>query len=193
MDKQALLRGIGVTAELVGTPLSADAIEIMANDLMELAANDGDIVTALIRVRREHKGRLSLAVIIENLPNRPPKAEAAWDAAMQARIWDESLTTVIPEAIFVSFPFSIWNQGDRIAARMAFKESYPAHLQKHGGHMAVILGNDLEGRAPIVLAALRDGIISRNHARAVLPPGRAGEIDAIAPPAEKHPRLTSSG
>ena len=33
MDKQAILRGIGVTAELMGTPLSTDALDVMANDL----------------------------------------------------------------------------------------------------------------------------------------------------------------
>ena len=54
MDKSTLLRGLAVTAELLGTPLSPDALEIMANDLMELGTGAG---------------------ILQALDTRPPRAQ----------------------------------------------------------------------------------------------------------------------
>ena len=158
MDKQAILRGLGVTAELMGTPLSTDALEVMANDLIDVAEREGDIAVALVRCRREHKGRLTLAAVIDRLPGRPQGADAAWDTAVRARLWDESISVVLPRAIFTAFPLSIWNHGDKVGARMAFKDAYPAALERHGGAMTVSLGEDAEGHAPCVLEALRNGL-----------------------------------
>ena len=103
---------------------------------------------------------------------------------MQARIWDESISVVLPRAIFTAFPLSIWDHGDKIGARMAFKDAYPAALEKYGGETSVSLGDDAEGHAPCVLGALRDGLIGRDRAKGMLP-HLSDVIDAIEPPEEQ--------
>ena len=88
---------------------------------------------------------------------------------MQARLWDEDATIVVSTAVFRAFPFAIWDMGDKVGARMAFKDAYPAALAKYGGQVVVSLGHHKAGRAPAVLDAVRTGLIERQAARLLLP------------------------
>ena len=47
---------------------------------------------------------------------------------MKSRLWDEDATIVVSTAVFRAFPFAVWGMGDKVGARMAFKEAYPAAL-----------------------------------------------------------------
>ena len=189
MDKQGILRGLGVTAELLGTPLSTDALEVMANDLIELAETENDVLVALMRVRREHKGRLTLAAILERLPNRPMDADAAWDIAMRSKLWDEDATIVLPQAIFCAFPFAVWNTGDKVAARMAFKANYPECARKSGDAVEISLGSAAGEREPAIIEALRANMITADQAKAELPHLAEKIMDIAAP--DEQARLTA--
>ena len=111
------------------------------------------------------------ADIIRQMPGQhtPSGADAAWEIAMKARIWDEDATIVTPRAVFMAFPFGIWEMGDKVGARMAFKDAYPAALAKYGVHVEVSLGHHVAGRAPAVLDAFRTGMIAQEEARLLLP------------------------
>ena len=136
---------------------------------------------------REHKGRLSLAAIIERIddPNAPMGADQAWAIAVNARIWDEEATLVVPTAILQAFPMALWNTGDKVAARMAFKEAYPGRLAECGDEVFVSLGWGKEGRIAVVQEAVRAGLITHERGAALLP-----EPEVAGPKAEQRELLS---
>ena len=72
----SLLKAIAVTAELTGTTQSAAAAEIMAQDLARFP--ESQVLSALTMCRRELKGRLTIADVIQRLDDGRPGAEEAW-------------------------------------------------------------------------------------------------------------------
>ena len=88
---------------------------------------------------------------------------------MISRLWDEYLTIFVPRAVFRAFPFATWGMGDKVGARMAFKDAWPAALAKYGDQVLVSLGHHVAGRAPAVLDAVRTGLIGSLAARSALP------------------------
>ena len=126
------------------------------------------------------------ADIIRHLPaDRNPimGADAAWEVAMRARLWDEDATIVVPKAVFMAFPLAIWNTGDKIAACMAFKDAYPAALAKYGDEVEVSLGLHGDSRTPAIMEAVRRNLITSEMALRVLP-HMAMEIAALEPPSK---------
>ena len=110
------------------------------------------------------------ADIIRHLPAyRIMGADAAWEVAMISRLWDEDATIVAPMAVFMAFPFAIWWMGDKVGARMAFKDAYPAARAKYGDQVEVSMGYHVARRAPAVLDAVRTGLIGSLAARSALP------------------------
>ena len=88
---------------------------------------------------------------------------------MISRLWDENATMVVSTAVFRAFPFATWDMVDKVGARMAFKDAYPAALAKYGDQVVVSLGHHKAGRAPAVLDAVRTGMIGPLTARSALP------------------------
>ena len=88
---------------------------------------------------------------------------------MEACLWDENRTVVVPKAVFAAFPFAIWAAGDKVGARVAFRERYPERLAEHGQAVHVSLGWDATQREPTVREAVESGRLSRAQAQAVLP------------------------
>ena len=52
--------------------------------------HDGTLWRLCPAVAEECKFKLTLADILERLPNGPASAEAAWVQAVSARVWDET-------------------------------------------------------------------------------------------------------
>ena len=156
-----------LTAEACGTDLKPTAAALMAKDLEEYPLEE--IQKALTRVRRENKGRLSLAAIIERLDEaKGMSVDAAWELAVRSRIWDEEITLVIPQAILHAWPSALWDAGDKVGARMAFKAAYPERLSQCGDEVFVSLGWDAEGRQTAIEEAMRNGIITEARACALI-------------------------
>ena len=88
---------------------------------------------------------------------------------MRSRLWDDYQTIVVSKAVFRAFPFFTWGEGDKVGARFAFKDKYPAALAKYGDHVVVSMGLDVAGRAPAIFDAVRTGLIERQAARSLLP------------------------
>ena len=77
---------IAAVAEITGTELSPQAIAMMAGDLAEHPS--ADVMEALTRCRRELKGRLTLAEILERLPTpaRDPNSTISPETIERARL-----------------------------------------------------------------------------------------------------------
>lgn len=125
MDK-SLLEAIAVTAELTGTEFSPAAARVFAQDLAKYPLPQ--VLGALTRCRREVKGRLVLADVINRLDDGRPGVEEAWAMIPQdegrSSVWTEEMQ----RAFGVAYP--LLNEGDSVSARMAFKEAYQRECQK---------------------------------------------------------------
>lgn len=166
-DLQKLVENITATAELMGSQLSGQALAVMAEDLAGYAPKD--VSRALQRVRRECQ-RFSLAAVISRLPGGWPGAEEAW-AEFPKDEWQTGVVTQEAlKAWGVAMP--LWDGGDKIGARMAFKESYDRMVGESENKMpnwSVSLGFDKEGRADPIKKAVEQGRLPSQSVKKYLP------------------------
>jgi len=174
---QKLLEALAGTAEVMGQQISPIALSVMADDLKDY---DVELVLrALAQVRRENKGRLSIASIIEKIellnPDGRPSPNEAW--AMIPH--DESASVVMTEemakAMGIALPLLI--EGDKIGARMAFIEAYKRIVESNKQNGVKVkwfpsLGTDVGQRETAMMEAVKIGRISPEHAIGLLPPDR---------------------
>lgn len=165
-----LIQALAATAELCGTNLSEAAAKMLLTDLADY--DERAVLVALSKCRRELKGRLTLAEIISRIDDGRPGAEEAWAVLP----FDESTSVVwtdeMSEAFWVAYP--LIQEGEKIAARMAFKESYlrlvaDAREHRTPARWTVSLGHDKNGRHPVLAAAVEKQRITPGHARALIP------------------------
>lgn len=152
-DQQAeLAMAICATAETLGQTISAQAAEMMAEDLSEHPA---ELIGAALRAcRRELTGKLTLAAILQRVHGADgrPEPNEAWAIAMQAMDEAETvlMTPEIQKAAAVAAP--IHQAGDKVGARMAFLSAYErvvcaARQQAKAVEWRLSLGHDQERRA----------------------------------------------
>lgn len=170
-NRTTLAARIAATAQVMGTTLSDDAMKMMVADLERWPVDE--VAMALTRVRHECQGRLALANILERIPSymasRPPTAEQAWEMALKERIWDEDATVVLPNAIMRSFPHALWAEGNKIAARMTFKDNYAIESVKPDAFETdVSLGFEETARRPAIESAVREGRLPKGHSAPLL-------------------------
>lgn len=144
-------------------------------------------IEAMRRCRRVLNGRLTLAAIIEHIDNLDgrPGPDEAW--AMLAH--DERATCVWTEEMQAAFRASapLLFEGDRIAARMAFKEAYEREVGKARSEQrpvawSVSLGWDKAGREGPIREAVERGLLSPQEAMPYLPAPDPSEGKALALP-----------
>lgn len=163
-----LVNRLVLTAEACGTNLTDGAAALIAS---ELATYDqAQVAGALRKCMRELKGRLTLAVILEKLDDGRPGPEEAWamiplDEAASV-VWTEEMA----EAFGIVGP--LLADGDRIAARMAFREAYTRLLSVSRDARKPVrwtpsLGHDPRGRDAVVQDAVRLGRLSARQAGAI--------------------------
>ena len=159
-----LVKALVVTAEVCGTDLSDGAATMIAT---ELATYDrAQVMGALRKCRRELKGRLTMAAIIERLDDGRPGPEEAW--ALMPRNEDQSVvwSDEMDAAFGVVGPMIA---DDAVAARMAFKEIYAklvaeARDARRPVNWTPTLGLSKAGRTGVLDAAVTAGRISYRHA-----------------------------
>jgi len=151
-----LAKLIITTAEVMGAQLSPESAGIMALDLAGHAPEH--VAAALTRCRREGKGRLTLAAILERLPGQHIGADEAW--ALCPRSEDDTVvwTDQIAQAHAIAAPML---DSDHIGARMAFKEAYvrlcqDARERRLAPQWVASLGHDPRGRE----RPLRDAVVA---------------------------------
>jgi hypothetical protein len=166
-----VLKAIAATAELTGTELSEAALLVFEGDLE--GYSDAQVIAALTRCRRELRGRLTVADVIDRIASvgGHPTANEAW-ALVLASI-DEAETVVwteqIAEAAGIAQP--VLDAGDEVGARMAFRDAYERILRERpeAPRWFPSLGNDLARRAEALDRAVRAGLMTQTHAAGLLP------------------------
>jgi len=179
-----VLKAIAVTAEITGTELSKAALMAMDADLSTYP--EYIVLDALTKCRRELKGKLSLAAIIEriNLADGRPTANEAWAIALSG--YNESITVItndeINEAMACARP--IYDEGDETGARMAFRDAYDriSAFNRDDGRMPkwyASLGTDPARREQAIRKGIETGLIEYQSYAGLLPCKVEGDGAAI--------------
>lgn len=151
---------LATALELTGTKLSNDAARAFLRRLEQ--EDESAVIAAIGRATDECKYRLTVADVLERMPGRATMdADAAWALAIESGLGDgdEHRTIVVPEAIAQAFPLDLYESGDKVGARMAFKAAYPDKRRERGDKMLVSLGRNVEGREHALRSACQLGII----------------------------------
>ena len=165
-----LLKALAVTAELMGTPMSPEALAVFVEDL--LAYDAALVLKALRRTRQEVTGRLTLAAILQRLDDGRPTPEEAWamiPASEQVSFfWTEEMAV----AYGVAGPLRAAE--DEIGARLSFTKQYlcllaEARSKREPVTWRASLGYDPNGRAEAIAEAVRLGRITTAYATTLLP------------------------
>lgn len=170
---QKLLENIAATAELMGTQLSPMALAVMAKDLQEYDVET--VLQALSNVRK-NANRFNLAVIITEIEILKPDGRLGADEAWAIYPHDDGasavLTNEIAEAMQVAHPLML--EGDKIGARMAFKEAYTRIVKTNKANEIKpkwfpSLGHDKQGREEVLKRAVELGRLTQDHVTSLLP------------------------
>lgn len=175
MSAEDIVKAIAVTAELTNTQMTAQAMKVLATDLIS-EFDEQPIIRALSRCRRELSGRLTQQAIIERIEQEDgrPGANEAWGIAINS--FDEYQTVVmndeIGEAIAAARP--IMQSGDDVGARMAFRDTYERVVRSNRANGVRApkwypsLGIDPLGRVDAIKAAEDRGLLTHAQAAAYL-------------------------
>ncbi|GAB4355725.1 MAG: hypothetical protein Kow0060_07890 [Methylohalobius crimeensis] len=184
---ETIMRLLDATAEILGQDIKPTSLAVMAEDLSRYSLLA--IEKALRRVRRECH-RMTLAAVIERLEQDDgrPGPDEAWALAVQAV--DETATIVwtkeVAEAWGIAIP--ILESGDKVGARMAFREAYERtvrHARESGSPVRwqLSLGTDTAQREETARQAVESGKLAHEHVAHLLPPPEpdAGRSVAFLP------------
>lgn len=183
-DLESIVDLLAATAEVCGTDIKPAALAMMAQDLSAYPLEQ--VADALARVRSELKvGRLTLAAVLDRISDGRPEPDEAWAMALVSP--DESKTVVWTEEMAEAFAVArpLLEEGDKVGARMAFRQSYERIVsdKRHAKAPAiwnVSLGWDTDGREKAVLEALEAKRLSQDSAAKYLPaPREAGPIAGL--------------
>jgi hypothetical protein len=165
-----VIKALAVAAELTNTELSKVALVAMEQDLSRF--NEGKVLDAIGRARREITSKLTLAAIIDRIDDGRPKADEAWSIAVTAM--DEYATVVMNEDIAEAWGVSrkIYEEGDEVGARMAFRSTYERITRDKKG-MPVrwwpSFGEDKSRRDVALIEAVQLGRLTASVANQYLP------------------------
>lgn len=174
-----LVKALAVTAEVCGTEFSEPAAKAIVAKLLTYPLPA--VLNALDKCQTEVTGRLTLAAIVERIDDGRPSADEAWSTAIQAA--DESATVVWTSETAKAYwaAASLLEQGDKVGARMAFRERYVrevsnARQEGRQVRLEATLGYDPVLREQAITQAAELNQIGYEHAKAMLP-----NLDEIAP------------
>lgn len=171
---QCIVEMMVATSEAMGQELKPSTIAVMAEDLVDYSLND--VYDATTRCRRELRGRLTLADIIERLESADGRlsGDEAWPLIVTAR--DETQTVVWTDEIELaaSSAWPILQAGDKVGARMAFLRAYERVVRESRAagkrqQVRVSLGTDQAARVCAIEAAIEAGRLIRQDVQHLLP------------------------
>lgn len=184
MNDEKIMQAIAVTAELTGTQLSDNAMLVMAEDLLAYPLDK--VLIALERCRRELKGRLTQAAILERIDDGWQSAEEAFNTLVAG--WESehlSILTTHTAMHAAESASALFNIGDKYRAGLAFKTAYERIVSEKKAKgiqpdWYVSAGLDKEQLAQLVTEAVATGKIASDYALALLPAGEnRTKIEAI--------------
>lgn len=186
METDTLVKAITATAELMGTELAIDGARMLCADLA--AYPEHEVLESLRKCRREVTGRLTLAAIVSRIDDGHPGPEEAW--AMMPRSESQTVVWTAQMAESWGIASALLDEGDAVAARMAFREHYVKAVQaaRDAGmrpKWRPSLGHDPGGRESVIREAVERGRLAVDHARLALPHGGFNEGEPAAHCLEK--------
>lgn len=183
MPSIELIQAVAVTAELCGRTFSEGAARMFVQDLSGFP--EAAVLKSLARCRREVKGMLTIQDVVSRIDDGRPGVEEAW-AQMP---FDESQSVVWTDEMASAFGVALplLEVGDKIAARMAFKEAYTRLIgeSRDAGRpvrWTPSLGFDKNGHAAVLSEAVLKGRLTYEHAQDLCPklPAINAQILALA-------------
>lgn len=166
LEQERLVDLLAGTAEVIGDQLRPTTAVFMVADLAGYTLLV--LERALAACRRELKGRLSLAAILERIEDGHPAPNEAWAVAILAA--DEGATVVWTEQTRDAWAkaLPLVQAGDKIAARQAFLEVY-TRLVKDARAVGLLaahqlsLGADVSGRDSALRQAVTAGQLTHEQ------------------------------
>lgn len=169
MEKSEILKALVVTIELCGgSELSQEALEVFVEDLSEY--QDKEVMKALLRCRKEVRGRFSMADVISRITSPWPTADEAWALCPKG----ETESVVWFDECAFAYGATENLATDQVARRMAFKDAYERELAQTDRKKPKwwsSLGTDKQHRARAIEDAISRGRLSEKS-RALLPPAQ---------------------
>lgn len=168
----------GVTFEPVKIALWANGLQCFPDHIIEAAV--------YAHIQNPDRGRFAprLAEIIGNCDALSPGAkwlgaEEAWSQMPRGEGESAMLTNEAAEALTAAN--DLIATGDKVAARMAFKEAYErlvAKAKMEGRRPAYFFsaGRDIDGREKVLVEAVRNNLIAADHVPKLLPPDRVESV-----------------
>lgn len=170
MPSIELLQAVAVTAELCGRTFSEPAARVFVQDLEGFP--EVAVMKALARCRREVKGVLTIQDVVSRVDDGRPGVEEAW-AQMP---FDESQSVVWTDEMAQAFGVArgLLDSGEKVAARMAFKEAYirligQARDEGRAVKWSPSLGYDKSGQEAVLADAVAKGRLDYDHAQELCP------------------------
>lgn len=160
--KRKIMEQIAITVELMGHTITPAALAVLESDLSEYPE---DAILSALKSVRNGRGRFTPDAVfkeLEKLDGRPGPDEA-WAMIPQDEQTSAVMTNEMAEALHIAQP--LLNEGDKIAARMSFKEAY-ARITEANRRAKVnptwfpSLGADKNGRDAVLVEAVRIGRLS---------------------------------
>lgn len=163
-EQEKLITALMATAEVMGNEIKPNVAIVMVDDLDHYLLDD--VLKALVRIRRECSGKLTLKTIIEKLAPAGGwiSANEAWAIALPAA--DEAETVVWTQEIAKAWVISkpIFEAGDKVGARMAFIPAYERFVEsaRNEGRLPqfeISAGWDADRRDRAVTNAVTAGLL----------------------------------
>lgn len=192
MPSAALLEAVAVTAELCGRTFSEPAARVFVADLSGYP--ERAVIAALGKCRREVRGILTVQDVVSRIDDGRPGPEEAWSLMpfdeAQSVVWSDEMA----RAFGVAGP--LLAQGDKVAARMAFKEAYVRMVAEARDAGRTVnwtpsLGHDPMGREAVLQAAVSAGRLTYEQASNICPALPAPSADVLALVGESVKRVTA--
>lgn len=171
---QKLIEALAATAEIMQAEVSPVSLVVMAEDLQ---AYDQNLVMQAISRFRKESSKFSLNGIIAQIeklnPNGRISADEAWALYPHNEEASAVITNEIAEAMGVAQP--LLNEGDKVGARMAFKNAYERIVENNKSQginpqWFPSLGTEKSGREIAIKEAVRIGRLPSSAIQTLLPP-----------------------
>jgi len=181
-DKAKFAEILTGTAVCYNREISQQVAKMFMSTLAEYSI--ADIENAFQQHIRQSKFFPTIAEIIKRIPNNGEhlSADEAWTIAVDS--FDELSTVILTDEILQakSTAQDLWDYGDKIAARVAFKSAYERIVSQSSSKVIwrVSLGSDKSRRVSAIDEALRIGRVNQATAQKYLPDMRdAGAISGL--------------
>lgn len=165
---QKLLEALTVASEVCGAPMSEISARFIVRELQQYP--EADVLKALNRCARECKRSLTMADIIERIPDGRPSPNEAW-ARMPK---DEHSAGVVTGEMMAAWGIAGGlHDSDEVAARMAFLSTYQSKCQEARDRKEPVVwrltaGFDKLATESAARKGIEEGLITLDDARPML-------------------------